>query len=75
MKKKQLKSWRNKSDQEIVALIDSIMSDLMKLKMELKTGKLKNFRAVRAKRRDLAVAKTLLCEKKLGLNKPTEGKE
>ncbi|MCJ7828052.1 50S ribosomal protein L29 [Patescibacteria group bacterium] len=65
MKKKEIKSWRAKSEAELKVLIEKLIGEVVDLKVKLQTGKLKNVKGVTAKRHELAVAKTLLTEKKI----------
>ncbi len=74
MKKKEIQLWRTKSEQELKAQIFQVENELVKLRLELKTGKLKNTRAVSRKRQELAIICTLLREKELGLGQLKEGK-
>lgn len=66
MKKKEIQSWRSKTEQELRVQIGVLEGELVKLSMEFKTGKLKNTRSVGSKRRELAVINTLLREKEIG---------
>lgn len=69
MKKKQLEELRNKTEQELKDLIKKAEEELVKLKMELGAGKLKDTQAVNRKRHDLARVKTIIKQKELSREK------
>lgn len=63
MKKKEVSQLHTKSSQELKNLIEKMEEELVKMKVDLESGKLKDVRAVLKKRRDLARVKTILREK------------
>lgn len=65
MKKKDLAGFKQKSDVELVKEIEEQEAELVKLKMEFATGKLKDMHQVTKKRHDLARLKTLLRQRQL----------
>lgn len=68
MKKKEISQLHTKSSQELKSLIKKMEEELVKMRIDLKSGKLKDVRAVLKKRRDLARVKTVLGEKELNEN-------
>jgi len=65
MKKKELENLRTKKVEELKALIPAAEMELVKLRMEKATGKLKNVSAIGKKRKEIAVIKTLIRESEL----------
>lgn len=65
MKKKQLNELKGKNLNELEKMIKEKVKQLVNLKMQLKTGKLKNFNTYQQERHSLARIKTLISEKKL----------
>ena len=65
MKKKELKEIRAKNNGQIAEMIKKSQLDLVKLKTDLKAGKLKSMRDLKKKKQELAVGKTLLREREL----------
>lgn len=64
MKKKELQELQTKSSQELQKMYFEKKAEIGKLKLELATGKHKNFRVVKNARRDLAQIATILQQKK-----------
>jgi large subunit ribosomal protein L29 len=67
MKKKDLKELHHQNRQELQKLAQKIKEELVKLRMDKHAGRLKNVHLVETKRHDLAIVKTILKEKELGL--------
>jgi len=65
MKKKELENLRTKKVEELKALIPAAEMELVKLRMEKATGKLKNVSAIGKKRKKIAAIKTLIRESEL----------
>ncbi len=65
MKSKQLKELKEKSINELEELLKTHQAELIKVKTELATKKLKNTCSPRKKRKDIAQIKTLIREKQL----------
>lgn len=65
MKKKELKDLHNQSTTALAGLIKKTQAELVKLKMDLQAGRLKNVHLVSQKRQNLARIKTILQEKEL----------
>jgi len=65
MKPKQLKELRDKSIDELKQILKVNQAELVKIKTELTTKKLKNTSLVREKNKDIAQIKTLIREKEL----------
>lgn len=65
MKKKQLQELHTKSIKELNELVKKAQEELVKLKVELGAGRLKDTQAMNKKRHDLARIKTILREKEL----------
>jgi large subunit ribosomal protein L29 len=65
MKLKQLKELRDKSIDELKQILKVNQAELVKIKTELTTKKLKNTSLVREKNKDIAQIKTLIREKEL----------
>lgn len=63
MKKKDLEQFKNKTIKELAEFIRTKEQDLLKSKLDLKSGRVKNVRIVKNIRRDLAQIKTILQEK------------
>lgn len=63
MKGKKLQELRLKKIQELKVLIYEAEKELVKLRMEKASGKLKDKSALRQKRKEIAVIKTLIKEK------------
>lgn len=63
MKGKKLQELRSKKIQELKVLIYEAEKELVKLRMEKASGKLKDISALRQKRKEIAVIKTLIKEK------------
>lgn len=63
MKRKKLQELRSKKIQELKVLIYEAEKELVKLRMEKASGKLKDISALRQKRKEIAVIKTLIKEK------------
>lgn len=68
MKKKEISQLHTKSSQELKSLIKKMEEELVKMRVDLKSGKLKDVRAVLKERRDLARVKTILKELELNEN-------
>lgn len=67
MKKKERQELHQKSKKELEELIKKVSQELVKLKMEKEAGKLKNIHLLVEKKRQVAIIKTILKEKELGL--------
>jgi ribosomal protein L29 len=65
MKLKEKKEYHQKSLEELKQQVKKIAEELVKLKMEKQTGKLKNVNLISQKKNHLAVIKTILKEKEL----------
>lgn len=65
MKKKEKESLRGMSEAELVKHIRSLESEIAKAKLDRAAKQLKNTRVFRAKRRSIAVARTILHERQL----------
>ncbi len=65
MKKDEIKKWRESTVDEINLKILEMENQLYKLKHQLHIGQLKNFSAIRNFRKNIAILKTLINEKKL----------
>lgn len=65
MKKKELQELHHKSIKELEELVQKTQIELVKLRVELGAGKLKDTQAVNKKRHDFARLKTILREKEL----------
>ena len=65
MKLKQLKELRDNSIDELKQILKVNQAELVKIKTELTTKKLKNTSLVREKNKDIAQIKTLIREKEL----------
>lgn len=63
MKKNQKLELRAKSPGELISEVAKKEAELMRLKMELATGKIKNTSVLKTKADELAVIKTILQEK------------
>lgn len=63
MKKQQLNEIKNKSVKDLKAQVKNIKKEIANLTMDLKLGKLKNLRAISAKKRDIAQTLTLVNQK------------
>ncbi len=63
MKKKDLQSWHEKPAAALKTLLGQKETELLKMRLQLAAGKLKNVRAVKAKKHEIAVLKTLLTVK------------
>jgi large subunit ribosomal protein L29 len=60
MKKQQLNEIKNKSIKDLKTLVNSLKKEIANLNMDLKLGKLKNVRAISAKRKDVAQVLTIV---------------
>jgi large subunit ribosomal protein L29 len=69
MKRKLLKSTQSKSVAELKKLMAKAQEDLVRLRTDLGSGKLKDVHQVKKKKRDLARYKTILREKELKSDK------
>lgn len=67
MKKKDLEQLKNKTIKELEEFIRTKEQNLLKSKLDLSSGRVKNVRIVKNISRDLAQIKTILQEKVLGL--------
>jgi len=67
VKKKELNELHTKPTAELKQLIKKARLELIRLRMEQKAGKLKNFHLVKQKRHDLARLKTILKELELNI--------
>ncbi|HUS60405.1 MAG TPA: 50S ribosomal protein L29 [Nevskiaceae bacterium] len=65
MKKKEISQLHAKTSQELKILIKKMEEELVRMKIDLGSGRLKDVRAVLKKRRDLARAKTVFRQKEL----------
>lgn len=65
MKKKQIVELHSKLVDQLKRLIEKAEEELVKLRIDLGAGKLKDIHQVKKKRRDLARIKTILKEKEL----------
>lgn len=65
MKRKKLQELRAKKINELESLVEKAESQLVKLRMERTSGKIKDTTALRKKRNEIAVMKTLVREKQL----------
>jgi ribosomal protein L29 len=65
MKKKLIREIRLKGIKELRQMVSKTNSELILLQTDLKAGKLKNVSALREKKHELAVAKTILKEKEI----------
>jgi len=68
MKRKEIYQLHTKSSLELKTLIKKMEEELVRMKVDLESGKLKDVRAVLKKRRDLARVKTILRKKELNEN-------
>ena len=59
------KEIREKSVKELIKLLDETSLEYFKLKMQLTTGQLPAHRQVRKSRKDIALIKTIINEKRL----------
>ena len=66
MKTKQIQELGAKKIAELQSLAVKAESQLVKLKMEKGSGKLKDTTALRKKRQEIAIIKTLIRERQLG---------
>ncbi|MFZ5365684.1 MAG: 50S ribosomal protein L29 [Patescibacteria group bacterium] len=64
MKRKDIKELSGKTQEELKKLLEETQISLVKLKMDLKTAKTKNVRAVSRKRDEIAQILTKISEKK-----------
>lgn len=62
MKKKQKEELRSKSVAELTRETDEREKEILRLKTEVKTGKIKDTSSLRRKRDELSVIKTMLVE-------------
>lgn len=67
MKKKEKQEFHQKTVAQLQKEIRKAEEELVKLRLELKAGKLKNVSRVMNQRHQLACLKTILKEKELGL--------
>ena len=58
------KEIREKSVKELIKLLDETSLEYFKLKMQLTTGQLPTHRQIRESRKDIALIKTIINEKK-----------
>jgi len=65
MKKRELIDLKKKSILELEVLLSEKKTELIKTKLELSLKKVKNVHALKFKRKEIAVIKTLIREKKL----------
>lgn len=63
MKKKELKQLHGKTEKELKTLAEKAQEELVKLRLNLGSGKLKDTQVINKKRHDLARLKTILKEK------------
>ena len=59
------KEIREKSVKELITLLDETSIEYFKLKMQLTTGQLPTHRQVRESRKNIAIIKTIINEKRL----------
>tara|TARA_B110000014_G_scaffold229602_1_gene190610 strand:- start:139 stop:342 length:204 start_codon:yes stop_codon:yes gene_type:complete len=59
------KEIREKSVEDLVTLLDETSLDYFKLKMQLTTGQLPTHRKIREARKNIALIKTIINEKKV----------
>lgn len=74
MKKQQLNEIKNKSIKDLKTQVKNIKKEIANLTMDLKLGKLKNLRAISAKKRDIAQILTQV-NQKLILEKTAKDKK
>lgn len=65
MKRKKIQELRAKRIDELESLVEEAESQLVKLRMERTSDKIKDTTALRKKRSEIAVMKTLIREKQL----------
>lgn len=65
MKRKDLKELHSKTREELKKLLEEVRISLVRLRMDLKTAKTKNVRAVSRKKDEIAQILTIIGEKKL----------
>lgn len=65
MKRKDLKELHTKTQEELKKLLEEARISLVRLRMDLKTAKTKNVRAVSRKKDEIAQILTIIEEKKL----------
>lgn len=65
MKKKEISQLHTKTSPELNILIKKMEEELVKMKIDLGSGRLKDVRSVLKKRRDLARVKTVFRQKEL----------
>lgn len=64
MKKTDTQNLRTKSKEELLSDMATSAEKLWKLRKDVATGKLKNVREIRSVRKQIAIIKTILNEKK-----------
>lgn len=67
MKKKEKQSLRSMSPAELVKLVQTLETEMLKGRVERVTKQMKNLRLYRTKRQSIAVTKTILRERELSL--------
>ena len=65
MKRKEIKELHLKTNQDLKALLRKTQEELVKIRVDLQSGKLKDTQSVNKKRHDLARIKTVLRQKEL----------
>jgi len=65
MKRKDLQELRNQNIEELTKLAQKKDLEIAKLNLELKAGRERNIRLLKAAKKDLARIKTLIAEKKI----------
>lgn len=64
MKKTETQNLRNKTKEELMSALSAEAEKLWKLRKDVASGKVKNVREIRAVKKQIAVTKTILNEKK-----------
>ena len=67
MKKKAIKELHQKNKEELKTMLDKAIPEVVHLKMEKQSGKLKNVGLLGEKRKEIARIKTILKEKESNL--------
>ena len=65
MKRKEIEELHLKTNQDLKALLRKTQEELVKIRVDLQSGKLKDTQLVNKKRHDLARIKTVLRQKEL----------
>ncbi|MBI4999699.1 50S ribosomal protein L29 [Candidatus Gottesmanbacteria bacterium] len=75
MKKDELSQTRNKTLQELRKELKEKKQELTKIRLEVSTGKIKNMKAGKSLRRDIAQLSTIIRDKEPVFAKATAGKQ